>query len=139
MPRLRADRANAVRSWDISYMRTTVRGVWLYVYLVIDVWSCEVVAWDAAEREDTVIAADLASRACISERISKGCRQPLVLHADKGNAIRAATLEARLEELGVLRAFSRLRVSNDNRYLESLSRRFKYRSHYQKRPFASKA
>jgi transposase InsO family protein len=30
--------------------------------------------------------------------------------------MRAATLESRLEELGVLRSFSRTRVSNDNPY-----------------------
>jgi len=34
--------------------------------------------------------------------------------------MRAATLESRLEELGVLRSFSRPRVSNDNPYSESL-------------------
>jgi transposase InsO family protein len=34
--------------------------------------------------------------------------------------MRAATLESRLEELGVLRSFSRTRVSNDNPYSESL-------------------
>ena len=138
MPRLRADRPNAVWSWDISYLPTTVRGVWLYLYLVIDVWSRKVVAWDVAEREDPAIAADLVSRACIRERISKGRRQPLVLHAYNGNAMRAATLEARLEELGVLRSFSRPRVSNDNPFSESLFRTVKYRPDYPNRPFASK-
>ena len=39
MPRLRADGPNQVWSWDITYLPTTVRGVWLYLYLVIDVWS----------------------------------------------------------------------------------------------------
>ncbi len=106
---------------------------------MIDVWSRKVVAWDVAEREDPAIAADLVSRACIRERISKGRRQPLVLHADNGNAMRAATLEARLEELGVLRSFSRPRVSNDNPYSESLFRTVKYRPDYPNRPFASKA
>ncbi len=139
VPRLRADRPNAVWSWDITYLPTTVRGVWLYLYLVIDVWSRKVVAWDVAEREDPAIAADLVSRACIRERISKGRLQPLVLHADNGNAMRAATLEARLEELGVLRSFSRPRVSNDNPYSESLFRTVKYRPDYPSRPFASKA
>ena len=76
----------------------------------------------AAEREDPTIAADLVSRACLRERISKGRQQPLILHADNGNAMRAATLESRLEELGVLRSFSRPRVSNDNPYSESLFR-----------------
>ena len=108
--------------WDITYLPTTVRGIWLYLYLVIDVWSRKVVAWDVAEREDPAIAADLVSRACLRERISKGRKQPLVLHADNSNAMRAATLESRLEELGVLRSFSRPRVSNDNPYSESLFR-----------------
>ena len=32
-------------------MPTSVRGVWLYLYQVIEVWSRKVVAWDVAERE----------------------------------------------------------------------------------------
>jgi hypothetical protein len=51
--------------------------------------------------------------------------------------LRAATLESRLEELGVLRSFSRPRVSNDNPYSESLFRTAKYRPDYPRRPFAS--
>jgi len=96
------------------------------------------VAWDVAEREDTAIAADLVSRACLRERIGKGRRKPLILHADNGNAMRAATLECRLEELGVLRSYSRPRVSNDNPYSETLSRTAKYRPDYPSRTFASK-
>ena len=68
------------------------------------------------------IAADLVQRACLKERYrrpsglgSHQCPQPpLILHADNGNAMRGATLESRLEEMGVLRSFSRPRVSNDN-------------------------
>jgi transposase InsO family protein len=127
-----------VWSWDITYLPTTVRGIWLYLYLVIDVWSRKVVAWDVDEREDPAIAADLVSRACLRERISKGRKQPLVLHADNGNAMRAATLQCRLEELGVLRSFSRPRVSNDNPYSESLFRTVKYRPDYPRKPFTSK-
>ncbi len=135
VPRLEARGPNEVWSWDITYLPTSVRGVWLYLYLVIDVWSRKVVAWDVADREDAQIAADLVGRACLRERISKGRRQPLILHADNGNAMRAATLEARLEELGVLRSFSRPRVSNDNPYSESLFRTVKYRPDYPRRPF----
>lgn len=147
VPRLSADRPNALWSWDITYLPTTVRGVWLYLYLVIDVWSRKVVAWDVAEVESAEIAADLVQRACLKERYrrpsgfgSHQCQQPpLILHADNGNAMRAATLESRLEELGVLRSFSRPRVSNDNPYSESLFRTVKYRPDYPNRPFASKA
>ncbi len=146
VPRLRADRPNQVWSWDISFLPTTVRGVWLYLYLVVDVWSRKVVAWDVAEAESAQIAADLVQRACLKERYhrpsgfgSRQCQQqPLILHADNGNAMRGATLESRLEEMGVLRSFSRPRVSNDNPYSESLFRTVKYRPDYPSRPFASK-
>ena len=63
----------------------------------------------------------------------------MILHTDNGNAMHAATLESRLEELGVLRSFSRPRVSNDNSYSESLFRIAKYRQDYPSRPFTSKA
>ncbi|WP_315858060.1 IS3 family transposase [Cyanobium sp. HWJ4-Hawea] len=138
VPRLMAIAPNQLWSWDITYLPTTVRGIWLYLYLVIDVWSRKVVAWDVAEREDPAIAADLVSRACLKERVSKGRKQPLIIHADNGNAMRAATLESRLEELGVLRSFSSPRVSNDNPYSESLFRTAKYRPDYPRRPFGSK-
>ncbi len=146
VPRLKADGPNQVWSWDITYLPTTVRGVWLYLYLVVDVWSRKVVVWDVAEVESAQIAADLVQRACLKERYhrpsgfgSRQCQQqPLILHADNGNAMRAATLESRLEEMGVLRSFSRPRVSNDNPYSESLFRTLKYRPDYPSRPFDSK-
>jgi len=42
--------------------------------------------------------------------------------------LRSATLESLLEELGVLRSFSRPRVSNDNPCSASLFRTAKYRA-----------
>ena len=54
-----------------------VRGIWLYLYVVIGVWRRKVVAWDVAEREDAAVAADLVSQACLRERISKGQKKPL--------------------------------------------------------------
>jgi len=48
--------------------------------------------------------------------------------------MRGATLESRLEEMGVLRSSSRPRVSNDNPYSESLFRTVKYRADYTSRP-----
>lgn len=44
----------------------------------------------------------------------------MILHADNANAMRAATLETRLEELGDLRSYPRQRVSFDKPYPESL-------------------
>ncbi len=78
-------------------MLTTVRSIWRYLYLAIDVWSLKVVALDVDERDDPCFAADLLSRVYLRERISKGRKQPLILHAYNCSAIRAATLESRLE------------------------------------------
>ena len=94
VPRLSADRPNGLWLWDISFLPTIVRGVWLNLYLVVDVWSRKVVAWDVAEVESAQIAADLVQRACLKERYyrpsgfgSRQCQQqPLILHADNGNA-----------------------------------------------------
>jgi len=52
--------------------------------------------------------------------------------------LRGATLESQLEELGILRSFSRPRVSNHNPYSEYLFHTVKYRPDYPSRPFASK-
>ena len=55
------------------------------------------VAWDVAEVESAEIAAELVQRACLKERYCRprgfGSRQsqqqPLILHADNGNAVAA--------------------------------------------------
>jgi transposase InsO family protein len=78
VPRLRAIAPNQLWSWDITYLPTTVRGIWLYLYLVIYVWSRKVVAWDVDELEDPAVAAELVIRASLKERISRGRKQPLI-------------------------------------------------------------
>ena len=70
------------------------------------------VSWDIAWREDPAIAAYLLNRAWLIERIKKGRKQTLILGADNGKAMRAEMLGSRLGELGVLRSFTRARVSN---------------------------
>jgi len=93
------------RNWDITYLPTSVRGVYLYLYLVFDVWSRIVVAWDGANRADPAIADALVSCASLRERYccaegfaySKDRRQPLIHHADNGNALAAGFREAFLE------------------------------------------
>ena len=67
---------------------------------MVDIWSRKVVAWDVEQSESAELAAQLVSRACLKERINSSRKQPLILHADNGSSMRAATLEVRLEELG---------------------------------------
>ena len=61
VPRLRGAAPSEVWSWDITYLPTTVRGIWLYTYLAIDVWSRTVYAWDLDKREYPAIDSALVS------------------------------------------------------------------------------
>ena len=71
-PRLRATGPNQVWSWDISYLPTSVKGIWLYLYLVVEIWSRKVVAWDVEQSESAELAAQLVSRACQKNGSARG-------------------------------------------------------------------
>jgi putative transposase len=51
---------NQVWSWDIMYLPTIVRGRYLFLYVVIDVWSRRVVGWTIHERDCADHAAALS-------------------------------------------------------------------------------
>jgi transposase InsO family protein len=62
VPRLRAAGPYQLWGWDITYLSITVRGICLYLCLVIDVWIRKLVAWYVADWEEAKIAADPACR-----------------------------------------------------------------------------
>jgi transposase InsO family protein len=125
---------NQVWSWDITYLPSTVRGRYFYLYLVMDVWSRRIVGWTVAENESASVAANLVQRICDDDGIdTKG----LVLHSDNGRPMRGATMIATLQWLGIVPSFSRPHVSNDNPYSEALFRTLKHTPAYPQLPFAS--
>lgn len=124
---------NQVWSWDITYLPTPVRGCFLYLYLVMDVWSRRIMGWEVLERETSEAAAAMFQRICDERGLDpKG----LVLHSDNGIAMRGNAMVATLQRLGVLPSFSRFHVSNDNAYSEALFRTLKYTPAYPRLPFA---
>lgn len=123
---------NQVWSWDITYLRSPVAGVFYYLYLILDVWSRKIVGWEVNEAESAVLAADLLERTCVRAGIDP---LGIVLHADNGGPMKGATMVVTLERLGVLASFSRPGVSNDNPFSESLFRTLKYRPEYPHGPF----
>jgi putative transposase len=126
---------NQVWSWDITYLRSPVRGAFYYLYLVEDVWSRRIVGWAVHERESPDFAAELLSRACRDEGSAAG----LVLHSDNGGPMKGSTMLATLQRLGVVPSFSRPGVSDDNPFSEALFRTLKYRPGFPSKPFASLA
>jgi len=133
-PALRATGPNQVYSWDITYLRSPVRGQFYYLYAFIDVWSRKLVGYRVETHESTELAASLISQICAREGVSKG---DVRLHSDNGSPMKGATLLATLQDLGVVPSFSRPRVSDDNPYSEALFRTVKYRPEYPSKAFES--
>lgn len=129
---LAATEPNQLYSWDITYLPTVVKGIFLYLYLVMDVYSRKIVGWQVYEEESSALAADLMTDICQREAIQ---RKQVVLHSDNGSPMKGATMLATLQELGIVPSFSRPSVSNDNPYSESLFRTLKFRPEYPCTPF----
>jgi putative transposase len=125
---------NQVWSWDITYLKTQVRGSYFYLYMHIDIFSRKVVGWQVNEIESAELAADLFSELCKNERVIP---HSLKLHSDNGAPMKGATMLATLQYLGVVPSFSRPSVSDDNPYSESLFKTMKYRPGYPENPFES--
>ena len=129
-----ADGPNQLWSWDITYLKSPLRGSFYYLYLVVDVWSRKIVGWKVHECESPDLAKLLIEEAVQREGVDEG---RLVLHSDNGGPMKGATLLATLLSLGIVASFSRPRVSDDNPYSEALFRTLKYRPGYPEGPFAS--
>ena len=125
---------NQVYSWDITYLPTDIRGIFMYLYMVIDVYSRKIVGWQIHENESAYMAADLMVDICARERISK---HQVTLHSDNGSPMKGATMLATLQKLGVIPSFSRPAQSNDNPYSESIFKTLKYHHKYPCKQFQS--
>jgi transposase InsO family protein len=118
---------NQVWSWDITYLPAWIRGMFFYLYMIVDVFSRKIVGWEVHLEENGFNAAVLVQKAILSE----GCMlAPPVLHSDNGSPQKGFTLRAKLETLGVRASYSRPHVSDDNPYSEALFRTVKYRPDY---------
>jgi len=122
---------NEVWTWDITYLPMPTRGSYSYLYLVLDLFSRKIVAWNVHEVESQELASELLTDAVVWEKAEE---TGLLLHSDNGAVMKGWMLQACLERLGVHRSFSRPRVSNDNAFAEASFRTLKYRPHYPRKP-----
>jgi putative transposase len=129
-----ATRPNEVWSWDITFLRSPVKGVYFYLYLVMDIFSRKIVGWDVHRDESAEHARELIAETCRREAVQ---RDQVALHQDNGAPMKCGTFLALLQSLGVAASFSRPGVSDDNPFVEALFRTLKYRPEYPDRPFAS--
>jgi len=122
-PELLAERPNQLWSWDITLLRGPERGVWFYLYVVLDVFSRRVVGWLLARCQSGELATQLILDACRKEGIPRG---QLTLHADRGGPMKSQSVVGLLSWLGVEKSYSRPSISNDNPYSEACFKTLKY-------------
>lgn len=118
---------NEVWCWDVTWLPSKVRGLFFYLYAVIDLYSRKLVAWELHASENGDLAAELIERARWREKLAG---KPVVLHADNGAAQRSFTLRAKLHDLKITPSYSRPGVSDNNAFIESWFRTLKYMPAY---------
>lgn len=128
--------ARQVWCWDMTYLPATVIGRWFHLYLILDLYSRKIVGWEVHANDSSDHAVHLVRRTALSEGIAALAVKP-VLHGDNGSTLKATTVLAMLEWLGVKPSYSRPRVSDDNAYAESLFRTAKYRPEFPVKGFAT--
>jgi len=118
---------NQVWAWDITWLKTPVRGIFLYAYTVIDLFDRSIVGWCIETYESDELSMLLFARITRDMKVV-----PAIVHADNGHPMRGMTLAVFLDSLMISRSYSRPRCSNDNAFIESWHKTLKYSVGYPK-------
>ena len=82
VPRLLAKGPHEVWTWDITKLPLTRRGLYLSLYVVLDLFSRFVVAWMVSRKENAALAKQLMDEAIVRYGIPPGA---LTVHQDRGS------------------------------------------------------
>ena len=103
--------------------------------MILDIYSRKIVGFEVHPNDSSDHTAQLAKRTALAERLHGTAAKP-VLHGDNGATLKATTVLAMLNWLGIKPSYSRPRVSDDNPYAEALFRTAKYRPESPAKGFA---
>lgn len=106
---------NQVYTWDITYLKSVVRGIFFYAYLVLDIWDRFIVGWAVHAEERAEHSEELFRTLKVRHQF-----EGLFAHSDNGGPMKGGTILSTFQALGITPSFSRPRVSDDNPYSESL-------------------
>lgn len=103
------------QSWvtDITYIRT--HEGWLYLAVVLDLWSRMVVGWSMGQRIDTRLVLDALTMALWRRRP----KQQVLVHSDQGCQFTGHEWQAFLRDHNLLSSMSRRGNCHDNAVAES--------------------
>ncbi len=122
-PELIATKPNEVWSWDITKLRTKQKWVYLYLYVILDIYSRYVVGWMIADCESKELARRLIQESALKQGIQP---HQLTLHSDNGPSMTSHTVAQLLDHLGIAKTHNRPYVSDDNPFSESQFKTLKY-------------
>jgi putative transposase len=122
-PELIATGPNQVWSWDITRLLGPKKWSYLYLYVILDIFSRYVAGWMVADRENSALAGRLIQQSCLKHGVQP---QVLTLHSDRGAPMTSQCTAQLLADLGVTRSLSRPQVSDDNPFSEAQFKTLKY-------------
>jgi transposase InsO family protein len=104
---------NRVWASDITFIPT--RQGWLYLAVLVDLYSRRVVGWAMSARPDSQLVLDALTMALTHRRPAAG----LIHHSDQGIQYTSGVYQARLRANGVVPSMSRKGNCYDNAVVES--------------------
>jgi transposase InsO family protein len=107
--------------WDISYLLTHEKGLFLYLYLVLDEYSRKAINWLVSWNQTSQEAKALLEGGLISENIIDlpEDHRPEIIN-DRGRQMKAKSIQKMFEDHKMPQLFARPRTPNDNPFVESL-------------------
>ncbi len=107
--------------WDISYLPTYEKGIFLYLYLLLDEYSRKALSWLISWHQTAQEAQRLLEWGLINENILDlpEDQRPEVIN-DRGCQMKAKPIKRMFEDHHMPQLFARPRTPNDNPFVESL-------------------
>jgi len=112
--------ANQRWCWDISYLLTYEKGLFLYLYLLLDEYSRKAINWLVSWNQSAEQARQLLEAALLCENIldlPEGQRPEII--NDRGRQMKAKPIKRMFETHQMPQLFARPRTPNDNPFVES--------------------
>ena len=127
-----AERANQKWVSDITYIATDEG--WLYLAVVMDLYSRIIVGWSMSQRMTTQLTCDALRMALFRRHRPRG----VILHSDRGSQYCAHEYQALMREHGLICSMSAKGNCYDNAAMESWNHSFKVEAIHGER-FATRA
>lgn len=107
--------------WDISFLFTFEKGLFLYLYLLLDEYSRKAIHWLVSWHQRALEAQRLIEGGLLAENILdlSEAQRPEIIN-DRGSQMKAKPIKKMFEIHHLPQIFARPRTPNDNPFIESV-------------------